>query len=153
MIDSFWNRAKFPKFEHHKSIEGINEKRMQLFSPPKIRCDITILIRKILMITNLCENKNKSISRQLNGIHPHKIDYLIIIAIAIDSILPMLNSYQKKKIIKKSIQIPIIGEYGNYPEFPKARALQYNKERGQAYLLCSGWVQELPCRYGRHTLL
>ena len=64
----------------------------------------------------------------------------------------MLNSYQKKKTSKKSIHIPIIGEYGNYPEFPKARALQYNKERGQAYLLCSGWVQELPCRYGRHTL-
>ena len=45
------------------------------------------------------------------------------------------------------------GEYDSYPEFPKARALQYSKERGQAYLLCSGWVQELPCRYGRHTLL
>ena len=43
------------------------------------------------------------------------------------------------------------GEYDSYPEFPKARALQYSKERGQAYLLCSGWVQELPCRYGRHT--
>ena len=63
----------------------------------------------------------------------------------------MLNSYQKKKTSKKSIQIPIIDEYGNDPEFPKARALQYSKERGQAYLLCSGWVQELPCRYGRHT--
>jgi hypothetical protein len=105
------------------------------------------------MKIKLCENKNKSINRQLNGIHLHQIYYLIIIAKAIEITLLMLNSYEKKKIIKKSIQILIIikSEYGNYPEFPKARALQYNKERGQAYLLCSGWVQELPCRYGRHT--
>src|ERR1035437_607529 len=104
------------------------------------------------MKIKLCENKNKSINRQLNGIHLHQIYYLIIIAKAIEITLLMLNSYEKKKIIKKSIQILIIikSEYGNYPEFPKARALQYNKERGQTYLLCSGWVQELPCRYGRH---
>ena len=43
-------------------------------------------------------------------------------------------------------------EHSSDPEFPKARALKYNAERGQAYLLCSEWVQELPCRYGRYTL-
>ncbi len=33
--------------------------------------------------------------------------------------------------------------------FPEARALQYSLERWRAYLPCSGWVRELPRRYGR----
>ena len=41
-------------------------------------------------------------------------------------------------------------EYGSDPCFPRARAPEYSMERGQAYLLSSEWVQELPCRSGRH---
>ena len=41
-------------------------------------------------------------------------------------------------------------EYGSDPRFPRARASEYSTERWQSYLLSSEWVQELPCRYGRH---
>ena len=44
-------------------------------------------------------------------------------------------------------------EHGSDPCFPRARASEYSTERGQAYLLSSEWVQELPCRYGRHIRL
>ena len=47
----------------------------------------------------------------------------------------------------------IIVEHGSDPRFPRARASEYSTERGQAYLLSSEWVQELPCRYGRHIRL
>lgn len=43
-----------------------------------------------------------------------------------------------------------LGEYGSYPYFPRALAPEYSMERGRAYLLSSGWVQELPRRSGRH---
>ena len=44
-----------------------------------------------------------------------------------------------------------LGEYGSDLQFPRARAPEYSAERGQAYLLSSEWVQESPCRSGRHA--
>ena len=44
-----------------------------------------------------------------------------------------------------------LSEHSSDPEFPRALAPQYNKERGKAYLLCSRWVQELLFRYGRYA--
>ena len=45
----------------------------------------------------------------------------------------------------------MLGEHGSDLQFPRARAPEYNAERGQAYLLSSEWVQEFPCRSGRHA--
>ena len=44
-----------------------------------------------------------------------------------------------------------LGEHGSDLHFPRARAPEYSAERGQAYLLSSERVQELPCRSGRHV--
>ena len=44
-----------------------------------------------------------------------------------------------------------LGEHGSDLQFPRARAPEYSAERGQAYLLSSEWVQEFPCRSGRHA--
>lgn len=44
-----------------------------------------------------------------------------------------------------------LGEHGSDLQFPRARAPEYSAERGQAYLLSSEWVQESPCRSGRHA--
>ena len=44
-----------------------------------------------------------------------------------------------------------LGEHGSDLQFPRARASEYSAERGQAYLLSSEWVQEFPCRSGRHA--
>ena len=44
-----------------------------------------------------------------------------------------------------------LGEQGSDLQFPRARAPEYSAERGQAYLLSSEWVQESPCRSGRHA--
>ena len=45
----------------------------------------------------------------------------------------------------------MLGEHGSDLQFPRARAPEYSAERGQAYLLSSEWVQEFPCRSGRHA--
>ena len=45
----------------------------------------------------------------------------------------------------------MLGEHGSDLQFPRARASEYSAERGQAYLLSSEWVQEFPCRSGRHA--
>ena len=45
----------------------------------------------------------------------------------------------------------MLGEHGSDLQFPRARAPEYSAERGQAYLLSSEWVQESPCRSGRHA--
>ena len=45
----------------------------------------------------------------------------------------------------------MLGEHGSDLQFPRARASEYSAEREQAYLLSSEWVQEFPCRYGRHA--
>lgn len=57
-----------------------------------------------------------------------------------------------RKLVVEKLVLRSQSEYSSDPKFPKARALKYSAERGQAYLLCSEWVQELPCRYGRYTL-
>lgn len=60
----------------------------------------------------------------------------------------MINSNQiAQNIIHAKIKF---SEYGSDPCFPRARASEYSMERGQAYLLSSERVQELPCRSGRH---
>ena len=43
-----------------------------------------------------------------------------------------------------------LGEYGSDLQFPRARAPEYSTKRGQAYLLSSERVQELPRCSGRH---
>ncbi len=63
----------------------------------------------------------------------------------------MIIVVEKLLLIKLKVRIEkILGEYGSDPYFPRARAPEYSMERGQAYLLSSEWVQELPCRSGRH---
>lgn len=54
---------------------------------------------------------------------------------------PVISSFAKIRL----------GEHGSDLHFPRARASEYSAERGQAYLLSSEWVQEFPCRSGRHA--
>ena len=60
-----------------------------------------------------------------------------------NSIKKTIQNRNIQTVSKKQFEIKVVqGEYGSDPEFPKTRVLQYSKERGQAYLLCSEWVQE-----------
>ena len=57
----------------------------------------------------------------------------------------------RRNKIKSSFAKIRLGEHGSDLQFPRARASEYSAERGQAYLLSSEWVQEFPCRSGRHA--
>jgi hypothetical protein len=56
-----------------------------------------------------------------------------------------LYRYIFEQKIKNHFELAVmikLGECGSDLHFPRARAPEYSAERGQAYLLSSGWVQE-----------